>query len=96
MDNTTNMPMYNTTYHEPKNYMFVFGSGDPMREINDVLSFKDAVLKIDPYHLPRESLDKLDDTDIDEIIELFNIYSDYTIDKVYLIDKKIYDYYEEE
>ena len=91
MDNTTDKPMYNTTYHEPKNYMFVFGSGDPMREKNDVLSFKDAVLKIDPYHLPRESLDKLDDTDIDEIIELFNIYSDYVINRVYLISEKIYD-----
>ena len=88
--------MGNSTNNKLKNYLFILLGGDSMREINNVYSFKDAVLEIDPYYLPRESLNKLEDTDINGIIKLFNIYSCYTIDKVYVIEEKIYDYYEEE
>lgn len=90
----TDKPITVTTYNKPKSYLFVI-DGNFMREINDALSFKDAVLKLDPDYLPRNLLDKFDDTDFDEIIKLFNTYSYLVIDKVYVIDEKIYDYYEE-
>lgn len=94
--------MENTTDNKPRDYVFLYNFGEGAVVINNADSFKDAVYKLCEYEgrastsggLFATSLKGFDNNDIDGIISLYNRYSRHTtygIDKVYLIDRKIYD-----
>lgn len=75
-------------------YLFIF-SDDSIYEMENAVSFKDAIWEMAKYmgeasELLRKSLKGFENTDIDGIINLFNLFAYKTIDKVFLIDKKLY------
>ena len=77
-------------------YLFIFNDGG-IYEVNNAVSFKDAVLKTGEYtgnssDMFCKCLNAYKDDEIDGIIELFNHFCYYDkISKVYVIDRKIFD-----
>jgi len=97
------MAMENTTNNELRNYIFICRYDYGTKIINNADSFKDAVYKlyeyetsIDECDLFKKALEGFSDDDTKGIISLYSHFSNYRIDSVYLIDKKIYNYCEEE
>lgn len=95
--------MKNTTDNKPRDYIFFYNFDEGAVVIKNADSFKDAVYKLCEYEGRASSLSSgglfatvlkgFDNNDIDGIISLYNRYSRHTtygIDKVYLIDKKVY------
>ena len=96
--------MKNSTNNKPRQYMFFYRNYDEP-DIIFAKSFKEAVYELykneDNSTVLNNSFEKalreLDDNDIDGIILLHSrLSSYYQITKVYVIEEKIYDYYEEE
>ena len=81
-------------------YLFIFNDNG-IYEVNNAVSFKDAVLKTGEYtgnssDMFCKCLNAYKDDEIDGIIELFNHFCYYDkISKVYIVDKKIFDSDEE-
>ena len=77
-------------------YLFIFNDNG-IYEVNNAVSFKDAVLKMAEYtgnssDMFCKCLNAYKDDEIDGIIELFNHFCYYDkISKVYVIDRKIFD-----
>ena len=77
-------------------YLFIFADNS-IYEVNNAVSFKDAVLKTGEYtgnssDMFCKCLNAYKDDEIDGIIELFNHFCYYDkISKVYVIDRKIFD-----
>ena len=77
-------------------YLFIFNDNSTY-EMNCVVSFKYAVLKMSEYtgnssDMFCKCLNAYKDDEIDGIIELFNHFCYYDkISKVYVIDRKIFD-----
>ena len=77
-------------------YLFIFNDNG-IYEVNNAVSFKDAVLKTGEYtgnssDMFCKCLNAYKDDEIDGIIELFNHFCYYDkISKVYIIDRKIFD-----
>ena len=90
--------MENTTNIEPKNYMFVYEFDRPVRIIYNADSFKDAIYKRYEEeglaslsnNLFGKALKGFDDDDIDGIVSLYNLFTDYPIYSIFLIEKQIY------
>ena len=76
-------------------YLFIFNDNG-IYEVNNAVSFKDAVLKTGEYtgnssDMFCKCLNAYKDDEIDGIIELFNHFCYYDkISKVYVIDRKIF------
>ena len=94
--------MNNTTNNKPRDYIFFYEFDTGAVVINNANSFKDAVYKLCEYEgrastsggFFATALKGFDNNDIDGIISLYNRNSRHTtygIEKVYLIDRKIYD-----
>lgn len=93
--------MKNNTSNEPKkNYIIIFRFHDGVSIINDADSLKDAVCKrygieevdeMASVDLFRKALEGFSDDDVNGIVSTYDRFSDYSIDSVFLIDKKIYD-----
>ncbi len=91
--------MNNTTNNESRNYIFIYAYDDKISIIENASSFKDAIYKQSKDeglaclsgNLFEKALKGFDDDDIDGIISLYNHFSDYSIDSVFLIDKQIYE-----
>ena len=86
---------------KPRDYIFFYNFDEGAVVINNADSFKDAVYKLCEYEGRASTSDGFfatvlkgfDNNDIDGIISLYNRNSRHTthgIDKVYLIDRKIY------
>ena len=79
-------------------YLCIFADNS-IYEVNNAVSFKDAVLKTGEYtgnssDMFCKCLNACKDDEIDGIIELFNHFCSYDygkISKVYVIDRKIFD-----
>lgn len=94
--------MENTTNNETRDYIFVYKSDvfDFVNIINDAVTFKDALYKLckaegtkilTSYDVFEQVFIGFCDSNIDGMISLYNHFSDYKIDKVYLIDRKVFD-----
>lgn len=83
--------MTKTNLNKPKNYLFI-RSGGRIDVVKGAKSFKDAVLATEPngFLKESESLEAFDDTEVDEIVRIYNIYSFFEIKQVYVIEEKIY------
>lgn len=86
-----------------QNYIFICRYDYGTKIINNADSFKDAVYKLyecetslDECGLFKKALEGFSDNDTKGIISLYSHFSNYRIDSVYLIDKKVYNYCEEE
>jgi len=91
--------MENITDIKPKNYMFVYEFDHPVRIIYNADSFKDAIYKrceeegLTSFYqgnLFEKALRGFDNDDVDGIVSLYNLFSEYPIYSVFLIDKQIY------
>lgn len=98
MKNTTNMPMYNTTYHEPRDYI-IYSLDKRAEIIRNANSFKDALYEVCKRdgdnalvssYVFEKTFGKFDDNDISGITSLYNRLCGYMITKVYL-SEPIYD-----
>lgn len=91
--------MNNTTNNESRDYIFIYAYDDKISIIEKASSFKDAIYKqckkeglvSISNNLLEKALKRFDDDDIDGIISLYNHFSDYSINSVFLIDKQIYE-----
>lgn len=81
--------MTKTNLNKPKNYLFI-RSGGRIDVVKGAKSFKDAVLETESNNLLKKSLEAFDDTEVDEIVRMYNIYSFFEIKQVYVIEEKIY------
>lgn len=81
--------MNKTDLNKPKDYLFI-RSGSRIDVVKGAKSFKDAVLETESNDLLKKSLEAFDDTEVDEIVRMYNIYSFFEIKQVYVIEEKIY------
>ena len=81
--------MNKTDLYKPKDYLFI-RSGSRIDVVKGAKSFKDAVLETESNDLLKKSLEAFDDTEVDEIVRMYNIYSFFEIKQVYVIEEKIY------
>lgn len=81
--------MNKTNLNKPKNYLFIRSDGR-IDVVKGAKSFKDAVLETESNDLLKKSLEAFDDTEVDEIVRMYNIYSFFEIKQVYVIEEKIY------
>ena len=76
-------------------YLFEFVDGD-LYEMTCAVSFKDAIWEISKYtgsgsELLLKCLKGFQEQDIQGMIDIFNHFSAYTIQKIYVIEKLLYD-----
>jgi hypothetical protein len=76
--------------NKPKDYLIINNVGGTEVAAR-AKSFKDALLAINPYGLLKKALEAFDDTDVDEIVKIYNSFSIFKINQVYVIEEKIYD-----
>ena len=81
--------MNKTDLNKPKDYLFI-RSGSRIDVVKGAKSFKDAVLETESNDLLKKSLEAFDDTEVDEIVRMYNIYSFFEIKHIYAIEEKIY------
>lgn len=78
-------------------YLVVF-TDETVYEMKSAVSLRDAIWEVSKYkdgdlgNLFYKCLEKFTDEDTNGIIDLYNHFSYNTIDKIYTVDKVIYDY----
>ena len=79
---------------KPKDYLFI-RSGGNVEVVKNAMSLKEAITEIEHSDLLKKALTAFDDNDTNDIIALAKKFSStiYSIEQVYIVERKIYDQY---